>query len=125
MLQKLNHRNIIKVYDHHKGTLFLEHASNGDLIDFLINFGTLPTEVVRFYMHQLLDALEYLSEKKVAVRDLKPDNILLDQDFNLKLIDFGFAVSGNEFNYQSSKVVGTETYLPPECFTTKSSLPKA
>ena len=45
----------------------------------------------RFIFRQILEALDYIHEAGVVHRDIKPENILIDQNMNIKLIDFGFA----------------------------------
>jgi serine/threonine protein kinase len=60
--------------------------------------------------------LHYLHSNGVCHRDLKPDNILLDDEYNCKIIDFGFATElkgrhGSGFN---TTWVGTTSYMAPE-----------
>ena len=70
----------------------MEYVSNGMLSD-KINFmdAGLSKEQVQFYAAQLVLTLEYLSSVSVAHRDLKPGNIMIDQEQYIKLIDFGEA----------------------------------
>ena len=53
-------------------------------------------QLARIYMAQLVNAVEYLQLNNIAHRDLKPLNILIDDNYNLKLIDFGEAKNINE-----------------------------
>ena len=60
----------------------------------------------------MLDSVEYMHSKHVAHRDLKLENILIDDNLNLKICDFGFATNKN-INLLSS-YRGTKTYMAPE-----------
>ena len=73
---------------------------------------------------QLLNTLVYLESKKVLHRDLKPDNILLDEYYNVKISDFGISALFNDLNPENMKknpnlftkfsMVGRQDYAPPE-----------
>lgn len=69
----------------------IEYISGGILFDTVKNAGPMGEKAGRFFMDQLIDVLSYLSKKKVAHRDLKLENILIDENLNLKVADFGFA----------------------------------
>ena len=58
--------------------------------------GKLDIRLVRLYTAQIVHALEYLETKKIMHRDLKPQNIMLDNNYNIKLIDFGDAKKEDE-----------------------------
>jgi len=62
--------------------------------------------------------LQYLNSKRVAHRDLKLENILVDNDLNLKVADFGFATYKNISKLQSYR--GTKTYMAPEIKDSKT-----
>jgi serine/threonine protein kinase len=53
--------------------------------------GKLTEEVARAYFLQVLSGIEYLHERGFVHRDIKLDNVVLDEDFNVKIIDFGLA----------------------------------
>jgi len=67
----------------------------------------------RFFMQQLVEAVKYMHKQaKTIHRDLKLENILVDQDLNIQLCDFGFAATRNITTLSGRK--GTKTYMAPE-----------
>ena len=94
----------------------LELAENGDLFD--VKQGGLPEEVCRTYAKQLVCALKYLKEMGVTHRDIKTENILFDENFMLKVGDFGLArnAEGDHGDFKLTSKVGTASFIPPEMY---------
>ena len=92
--------------------ILLEYVPGGLFFDVCQAAGDMGEEGGRYFMDQLADVLSYLSEKKVAHRDLKLENILVDENLNLKVADFGFATYKKISKLQSYR--GTKTYMAPE-----------
>jgi cGMP-dependent protein kinase len=65
----------------------------------------------QFYIATLLVIIDYLNSKKIAHRDIKPDNIMIDERGYLKIIDFGTALILKNF---TNTIVGTPHYIAPE-----------
>lgn len=69
----------------------MEYSKNGDLFEVIKKTGKLEANFARFYFNQLLNVMEHLHlTVKVAHLDLKLENILVGDDYKLKLCDFGF-----------------------------------
>lgn len=92
----------------------LEYCSNGSLYGFIRQNKTMDINVCKFYIFQLLHAVKHLHDRKVTHSDIKPSNIYLDEHFNLKLADLGWALKLPDERYLISKRVGTRSYMAPE-----------
>ena len=93
----------------------LELAEKHELINHLMASGPLEEGLAKVYFYKLAVALRELKKKGVAHRDVKPDNIVFDKHFEVKLIDFGFA--GLSTKYKDGKLrtrLGTDQYMAPE-----------
>ena len=104
--------------------LVLEYLPSYDLFE-VLQQGPLGEELGRTYFHQLIEGLEYLHRMSVVHRDLKPDNILFDQNLNLRITDFGTG----SCNVGLSKVIeagpptiicGTQGYKCPETLPSRN-----
>jgi len=81
--------------------LITEFAQHGSLEEYILKYRTnctakgsyapLDQQIVIKFLDQILSALKYLHSKKIVHRDIKPDNILLDENDNIKIADFGIA----------------------------------
>lgn len=119
IMRQCNHPFITHFYesieDEKNYYVFIEYADNGDLETLLSNRGSLPENMCRFFFAELLSALDYLhNECKVAHRDLKPQNILLDRYNNIRISDFGFSKSFDDLVPNMTTKCGTPTYAAPE-----------
>lgn len=87
-----------------------------DLFDFIASKGALKNEpLIRHLFSQICDAVDTLHTKaQYAHLDIKLENILIGNDFKLKLCDFGFAQDVNE---DIKMKYGTESYIAPEIET--------
>ena len=90
----------------------------GSLWEHICYGGPISEKFARFVFCQLLDGLEYIHKVGYAHRDIKPQNLLLDQDFNLKIADFGVSTlhTGSNETGLLRERVGTPAYMLPEMF---------
>uniref|UniRef100_A0A3Q2T9W6 G protein-coupled receptor kinase n=1 Tax=Fundulus heteroclitus TaxID=8078 RepID=A0A3Q2T9W6_FUNHE len=67
-----------------------------------------------FYIAQIIQGLEHLHQKRIIYRDLKPENVLLDNDGNVRISDLGLAVELKEGKTMTKGYAGTPGYMAPE-----------
>ena len=96
--------------------MVMELCSNGELFDILFNTGRFSEPIARFYFKQIIESLNACHTAGLAHRDMKPENILFDNAFNLKIADFGFSIilSGRDGTGILHTRLGTESYMAPE-----------
>ena len=90
-----------------------EYCPGGDLQNHL-KISLLEEEEAKFYIGEVILAIEHLHNLNIIYRDLKPENILIGEDNHIILADFGLAKEGIEGNLLSRSFCGSPAYLPPE-----------
>lgn len=80
----------------------MEYVRGGDFDSILRKYGALDEPIARFYLAELLLAIQALHSKHIIHRDLKPENILLDHHGHIKLTDFGLSEFGVKNKFSNS-----------------------
>ena len=118
LLEKLKHPFIVRLnyaFQDSKRLYFLtEFLQGGELFFHLRKNSGYKEKAVRFYMCQILLALEYMHKNNYIYRDLKPENILIDKEGNIKLTDFGLSKIMPKEEKTTYTMCGTAEYLAPE-----------
>ena len=118
VLSLSNHPFIVKLYfafqTSTKLFLILEYCPNGDLAKHLLFEKRFSEEKAKFYICEVLLALENLHQRDIIFRDLKPDNVVLDSQGHAKLTDFGLSKEGINDNVITNSFCGSIAYLAPE-----------
>ncbi|ESN99549.1 hypothetical protein HELRODRAFT_84170, partial [Helobdella robusta] len=122
IMKMLDHPNIVKLYEvietERTLNLVMEYASRGELFDYLVANGRMKERDARVTFRQIISAVQYCHQKHILHRDLKAENLLLDEDLNVKIADFGFS---NEFTVGTKldTFCGSPPYAAPELFQGK------
>jgi serine/threonine protein kinase len=118
----IRHPNVIQLLATHEtvDTIFLvlEYAKRGDLLG-LVRKQRISESIVTTMAWQVMSALEHCHENGIVHRDVKPENLLLDAEHNVKLTDFGLAAEWKEGQPGLSDTCGSITYAAPEIFLGK------
>jgi protein kinase X len=96
--------------------LILEYIPGGEFFSYLRRRGKLAAPEAMFYSAQIVSIFEYLHQFRIAYRDLKPENLLIDSKGYLRCTDFGFAKVVKTFTLT---VCGTPEYISPEVLLNK------
>ncbi|OVA09865.1 Protein kinase domain [Macleaya cordata] len=125
-MHRLNHPNIIRIHEvlatKKKIFIVMEYAKGGDLISKIVRHGRFPEPIARRYFQQLVTALHFCHVNGVTHRDIKPHNLLLDHEGNLKISDFGLSALPEQINDDGllHTACGTPAYTAREVVTRRA-----
>src|SRR5215210_5758144 len=114
----LQHPNVVGVFDRgeHEGTYYIamEHLPGRTLKEVVETEAPLRQERVIELGMQILAAAGFAHRRGVIHRDFKPHNVIVDDDWNAKVTDFGIARAGTSEMTETGSIMGTAQYLSPE-----------
>jgi mitogen-activated protein kinase kinase kinase len=123
LLKNLQHENIVQYLyssiDDEYLNIFLEYVPGGSVTALLRNYGAFEEPLVKNFVRQILQGLDYLHERDIIHRDIKGANILVDNKGGIKISDFGISkkvddnlLTGNRMNRPSLQ--GSVFWMAPE-----------
>ena len=120
VMASLNHPNITKVLDFEEKddrlSIVMNHLEGEDLNSYIKRKGPLPLHEAQSIFFQMLDGFQYAHNEGVVHRDVKPSNIYIEKNGQVKILDFGIAkllAQGTELT-QTGTQMGTPIYMSPE-----------
>ncbi|KAM4809436.1 maternal embryonic leucine zipper kinase [Rhinophrynus dorsalis] len=124
-MKNLSHQHVCRLYHvietPKKIFMVLEYCPGGELFDYIIAKDRLTEDEARVFFRQIVSAVAYIHSQGYAHRDLKPENLLIDEDHNLKLIDFGLcAKPKGGLDYHLVTCCGSPAYAAPELIQGKA-----
>ena len=119
IMVKLNHPNIRQVYGYDsidsRPSIIMEYLDGADLKERMSHGQHFSNDELKKWWNQLVDALNYTHSQGIVHRDIKPGNIFVDNQGNIKLLDFGIAkVRESISSTQTGQKLGTLMYMSPE-----------
>lgn len=120
ILQLTDHPFIVKCFWTYRDEkclyMLFEYVPGGELFTYLREKVRFSASDALFYVAEIISVLEYLHERDIVYRDLKPENLLIDNEGHLKFTDFGFAKILHDTTWT---LCGTPEYLSPEAIQGK------
>ena len=118
-LTQLSHNNIVNVFDVTENDenffLVMEYIQGLTLSEYIKQHKPLDVQTVLNFTKQIIDGIKHAHDNQIVHRDIKPQNILVDENQTLKILDFGIAKALSETTMtQTNHVLGTVQYLSPE-----------
>ena len=119
IMASLSHPNIVQMHSYFEADgrfcLAMEYVEGGSLRDLSRKIGPIPEKRALHILQQIAKALSHAHSKGIIHRDVKPSNILLDENDNVKVMDFGIArmTEGPGLTMTGSQM-GTLVYMSPE-----------
>ena len=121
VMSKLNHPNIVKLiktgYEGHIPFMVLEYIESRTLRDLILSRDALLTQNVLSLMRQIAVALFYIHNSGFLHLDIKPENIVIQNDGHVVLIDFDLAIPTKRWFKRIRTLPGTPFYIAPETLT--------
>jgi eukaryotic-like serine/threonine-protein kinase len=116
---RMSHPNIVNVYDVGQDGnvryIVMEHIEGPNLKELIRRQGPFTVDGAAFVIRQIADGLDYAHARDLVHRDIKPQNILVDNNGNVKVVDFGIAKGISDSNLtEAGTGMGTVHYVSPE-----------
>ncbi len=123
-LLHLSHPNILKLmgvekYGEGYTSIVTEYIDGTNLNSLIKQFKSIPETLIRIYTAQILDGLAYIHQNNIIHRDIKSSNIMIVNNYHVKIIDFGMSkrVDAPHTPQLDENVAGTVAYMAPEMVT--------
>ena len=130
VVARLEHPHIVPLYDFWRKAgrayLVMRYLGGGSVRDLVNREGKLSLDMVSRISMQTLSAMAFAHRNGVVHRDIKPDNVFMDDDGNAYLSDFGIAkTAGADASQEQGQIVGTPAYLAPEQIRGEQATPQS
>ncbi|CAF2709670.1 unnamed protein product [Rotaria sp. Silwood2] len=118
----LSHPFIVHTYYYWQSRRYLyiitDYVGNGELLSLWLRIRRFPEIIVKIYIAQVAMVLDYLHNKGIIYRDVKMENILLDEKGNIQIIDFGLS-KWLSLGQRTTTICGTLQYIAPEVLSVR------
>ena len=96
----------------------MEYADGGELFDFIVNSSKIDEREACHIFQQIISGIEYIHKLNVVHRDMKPENLLIDNQKTIKIVDFGLSNTFKEKELLKT-ACGSPCYASPEMIAGK------